>query len=287
MPKLQVDFLHIGLHKTASTYLQKIFFPNIKDLVVLNNISTEIDTWFVKSFIDAPSNVFDNFKFIHDFKKKTNIKNINSRLVTCISEENLSGNIYTGDNMIEICNRIHNSFEPRKILIILRNQVDMLLSLYSNYIHHKGKSNFEKWLNGDAKKLQLLINKLNYSNLISLYIKNFGEDKVAIYTYEDIFGAEGISNFLSEFGLAQNNFSDKRINPGTSLKGNEFLRLLNVLGLPMFKGRQQIGSLFRNTTNDRKIVMDLIPDEINFLFEMNKNIEKDFSLKFNKLYFNI
>ena len=52
---MRVDFIHIGYHKTASTFLQSEVFARVDGLIGLNLLDLEMDQWFFNNFINVNS----------------------------------------------------------------------------------------------------------------------------------------------------------------------------------------------------------------------------------------
>ena len=61
MHNMKIDFIHVGIHKTASTYLQKNVFPQIEGLKIINQ---EFDSWFYNEFIKINPYKFDSDIFL-------------------------------------------------------------------------------------------------------------------------------------------------------------------------------------------------------------------------------
>ena len=287
---MKIDFIHIGYHKTASTYLQFEVFPSINGLVVLNHLNKEMDNWFYNNFINVNS---------HSFCKDSFLKNFKSMILECgqceledsiraISEENLSGDIYTGMESKELMRRIYDVFGDTMILIVIRNQIDFILSVYSNYVLHGGTMWITSWLRGQETRFGLLFEKIKYSSLIADYMATFGQKNVYVMQYEKLFDErEGIKAFLSLFGLDLPDVKRKRVNPGTSLWGNRLMALLNTAGLYRLRGRQRIFSLLRsnNNTRDREYVKSLIDDRLQEVYEDNRKVEALIGKRLMRVYY--
>jgi len=284
MPKIKIDFFHIGFHKTASTYLQKVYFPSINNLEILNNLSPDIDKWFIENFVNIEDANFDRDFFLRNFEKKLeDYSNTKSNIIG-ISEENLSGNVYTGERSNELMLRIYNTFGKTKILIVIRNQLDYILSSYSNFIYHKGEKNFESWLKGNDLQKKMIA-KLKYSRFIFEYRKIFGEKNVIVLTYENLFSSNGIKDFLSSYNLSGASVKDRKINIGSSIFGNHILLLLNKIGVPMISGRQQFRSVFPEFGDDRSRLRNLLGEACDELVQDNKTLSERLELNLPQEYF--
>ena len=114
-------FIHIGYHKTGTTYLQKHIFPTLN----VNQILTP-DVSYI-----AESKEYDPQKFLNIIGLSTSSNAQNRYSKTIISQEVLSGR---GDGNPKwdkylIAKRLKQTFPNAKILIVIRNQFDYILSL--------------------------------------------------------------------------------------------------------------------------------------------------------------
>lgn len=182
--------MHIGMPKCASTWLQKHFFrPR-------------------NGFREAVSARYAYFGFIHQgsFQWTTCRDQIDlatpDDLVPVISAEALAGNPLTGGYDGEInLSRIHCALPEARILIIIREQEDMMRSLYKllinfGYPYPVGLV-LENQLAGNMPTFNL--EYLCYHHIIGAYQKVFGADSVLVLPYE-AFQAEP-SVFLEQVRL--------------------------------------------------------------------------------------
>jgi len=146
--------IHVGLHKTGTSFLQKEVFPNIKN-----------------------AEVFGYANKVFNFKTKLSDKKIN-----IISEEGLSGNLHTKIKTVDretITSRLHAVFPDAKIIVVFRNKEDWIKSLYSEYIKLGGYETFNYW------KTEILDETcLNFDKYEKCLKKLF--DYVLVCRYEDL-----------------------------------------------------------------------------------------------------
>lgn len=122
-------FIHIGLPKTATTFLQDVVFPAFEDIQL---ITTPI-TYYNNDFIKLKS---ADDSLIQLDKVKENIINIAKNESVIISDEFLSGfpihlcNI----NRTKIAERLRYIYPNATIIIFLRGQKDILHSLHNQYV---------------------------------------------------------------------------------------------------------------------------------------------------------
>lgn len=142
-------YLHIGLHKTGTSFLQKMIFPKIKDI----------------SFY---------------YPKINEIKDIKPKNKTLISNESIAGQPYllNKTNRYEMLNYIKKIFPNANIIFVKRNHKDWINSLYKQYIRSGGVYSFQRWFNS-IFDLDYIYNK--YENELKKKFKN-----VLILNYEEL-----------------------------------------------------------------------------------------------------
>jgi hypothetical protein len=195
-------FFHTGLHKTATTFIQKMLFPNIEGLNYVKN-----ETVF-KELIDITQQdilTYNEKKIYEGIKDKlTSGKNI-------ISAEALSGNPFMQYlNRYDILLKIKKTFPEAKIIVGIRNQKSMLFSIYKQYIRMGGTKRSEDFYRiDDNSKLYksdaIYIWGASYMNPIALmyskYLKSiielFGAGNTLIYCFEEL--AEDYVKFANRF----------------------------------------------------------------------------------------
>ncbi|WP_067148375.1 hypothetical protein [Pseudotamlana agarivorans] len=110
--KNQEIIIHIGLHKTGTTFLQKHVFPRIESLSVIR--------------------AWDTHRKIIEFNFKEKI---------LITDEGISGDPWNGSYLDEFKRNIRNVkrlYGDVKIIFGIRRHDEFILSLYKQYLHQKG-----------------------------------------------------------------------------------------------------------------------------------------------------
>lgn len=162
---------HIGYPRTGTTFLQKIVFPEFRDLAVTDLDLTAFfvdDAKFKRGYGYVISQVMDYFGAMEWM----------DRPVIC-SWENLSGDVLT--DYCHVPERIHGIFPACKIVVCIRSQFTMVPSLYHIYVKSGGTMGYEDYL-----KTVIRNDKLNYGTLIGEYFRLFGRDSVHVMLYEDL-----------------------------------------------------------------------------------------------------
>lgn len=194
-------YIHIGYPKTASTTLQKDIFPAIKNTKYLGKyykplkkfLSDDI-TESLKAIVSQDSISF-NQKCV-ERKLKNGIEEVrgnNEKVI--LSFEDFAQNVVDRGVVAE---RLFGIFPDAKILIIIRNQIDTLQSMYTFMLMHLGKNinlsyggpsvqTFERWITEQESFMsRSFISTLNYYEFITKYWQLFGREKVTVLFFEDL-----------------------------------------------------------------------------------------------------
>ena len=174
--------IHIGYHKSASTFLQKDVFPQLPvNYVFLSGPYRQI--------LDM---VESDIEFDADSLLKWIIQEIEQKYhgdrkeITIISHEELSGHPhgYRIINPITTAQNLKEAFPNAKILIIIRNQFDYLTSIYTFRVAIKGQEcrSFKQFLSEEER--MGLFDHLEYHRLIKYYIELFGRERVLVLPME-------------------------------------------------------------------------------------------------------
>jgi len=232
-------YIHIGLPKTASTFLQLRLFPKLKNDQIfysqdLSRILTEI--------IRADEKSEDKIKELY-----SKIEKINSQTIL-ISNETFFGSYFNNyDNFNKNMNLISEIFPQANIIVVLRNQIDWLSSIYKQFVRQGGVVSFNRFLNFRNNKFNLA-RKTFYKNINALdfdwgektdYLNNvFGQNNVKVLFYENL--AKEPERFLLNLenilGTSVGNvdFSIK-VKKGFSLPALRTARFLNLVWRPFVR----------------------------------------------------
>lgn len=207
--------LHIGTHKTATTYLQNHYFKSLENVI------------FIKDF---------NERVLPESKVTKNI---------LYSYEGFSGVAWNNDWLRGISNDfswlssfdrqvevVKKKFGDPVILVVFRKHGDITISMYKQYVQEGGVLTFDEFFgeNGVIK-----IKDLNYNYRINKLYKNFSS--VLILSYEDFktFGDDYFDQVLAKFNICRNSYKkigkdyNKRMNRSLSGFKLEFLRHINMM----------------------------------------------------------
>lgn len=173
---MNTPILHIGLHKTGTTWFQKRFYPYVKNAVY-------IDRQVVREKILQP----DIFQF--NLEGTQRFFSASERVIIC--EENLTtgirGNLFVQDGLFK---RLKEIFPEAIVVLFLRNQPDKIASTYCYYIKNNGGTfRFKQFIdythNNPYNNFNFKPQNLLYHNLLELLYRCFNKEKVRVFFYED------------------------------------------------------------------------------------------------------
>ena len=173
--------IHIGYHKSASTFLQADVFPQLP-----------VNYVFLSSYyLDM---VESDIEFDADALRTWITQQIEQRYhadrggITIVSHEGLSGHPhgYGIVDPITIAQNLKQAFPNAKIMIVIRNQLDYLRSMYTFRVAIKGYEyrSFKRFLSEEGEKG--ILDHLEYDRLIEYYIELFGRERVLVLPMEHL-----------------------------------------------------------------------------------------------------
>ncbi len=208
--KLQIC-IHIGCAKAASTTLQKQLFDKhseINNLGIyptgnLGKDSNEInyDCPYLKNehlrrfyynlvILDGIEyRVSDNFKLYKESIKPL----IKTDPVNVFSNERFTSVLFSHDDIKSKADRLKEIFPNAKIIMVLRNQFNMIISQYRDWPFDPrcvriGKPvSLDKWIEIALEdNLTKYLSSLKYYEIADVYSELFGKDNVGLFLFEDL-----------------------------------------------------------------------------------------------------
>ncbi len=163
-PSVNADdiLLHVGYHKTGTTFLQRNVFPALDaDLGVMPGVD-----YIAEAVNFQPEQFRENLRAQLRFKGGRRTV-ISQEALTGRSDGNLSWNAE------QIAERLQQTFPKAKILIVVRNQPDYILSLYAFRVVIRGLDHrsLNRWL--QEKFDAVLVKKMQYDRLVKKYMDLF------------------------------------------------------------------------------------------------------------------
>lgn len=201
--------IHIGYHKTGTTWLQTGLFQDEKAGFTKPWDSKPIRDYFVL----ANSFEFDVASACEFFQPDIAAATQHS-LLPVMSDERLSGSPHAGgyDSAL-IADRLAMVFPDARILIVIREQRSAIYSVYQQYVRNGGAASLKYYLSPRhlAEAPQFRFSHFEYHNLIKHYFERFGRMNVLVLPYEwlqhdperflrEIAALSGLNNLPSEIG---------------------------------------------------------------------------------------
>ncbi len=197
--------IHIGYHKTGTTWLQRrLFQPDFGYRSLLTHDE-------VFSLISKPHSLFFNPAPAHAFveQRRQEMKNESAHgsAVDVISSEILSGNpFYGGRESMEFARRLKATFPDAFVLITIREQFAMMASVYMQYLLRSGRLSPQDFFSEnpvigyDAFSTE----HFHFDRLVAYYHNLFGAKNVLVLTQEQL-AAEPLSFMASLSAFTRRN----------------------------------------------------------------------------------
>ena len=191
--------IHVGVHKTATNWFQKHFYPYVQGYRYL-------DRRLVRSTLLGQSPLaFDAAAARHTL-------GLDQDPPPIICEEDLTGVLHNGgltSNYIakEIANQLAAIAPDARIVLFIRSQTALAASCYQQYLREGGTSSVHRYLFpedylhlGNLRPLKVPrfdFSQFEFDRLIAHYDSLFGRDNVFIFAYEQF--ARDPQAFVREF----------------------------------------------------------------------------------------
>lgn len=187
---MKKTYIHIGLPRTATTFFQQYIFPNLPEISFYGVETAHYSDAFNK--LQYSDDSFYNPAVFDDLLTSFQEKNI------LISNEYLSGQstYLNHGNRTTIAKRLKHLFPDGKVLIVLRNQIDLLQSLYAINVQWKETKAIDNfiWSNNanldsggaspsyyNTSESYESLDGYDYNSLIKLYKDNFANVTVLLF----------------------------------------------------------------------------------------------------------
>lgn len=197
--------LHIGYHKTATTWMQRDLFQESGGSFSAPWSRREV----AERVISVNPFAFDPVAAAAFFAE--GIETTMQRdLVPVLTNEQLAGNAHTGGhNSRSIADRLASSLPGARVLIVIREQQSMVLSAYKQYVRACGAASLRRYLDppqrGNDRGVPFFDPAfLEYHRLIAYYVALFGADNVLVLPFEALCAdAIGFVGQIADFAGAR------------------------------------------------------------------------------------
>lgn len=180
--------LHVGLPKTGSTTLQRRLFAADHDVATFWRFSESTEGQRVAKLIWLRDSLAYDQKEVDDLVDAVAERRPDAAFV--FTDEGVT-DAGGGDRGLA-ARRLHATFPDATVLIVVREQVDYLLSYYVHRLrgyglHHLDDRPPGEWFRHDAReRMGERLTMLDYRALVGRYEELFGRERVAVRLFEDL-----------------------------------------------------------------------------------------------------
>lgn len=191
---MSAPLIHIGLHKTGTSWLQVHLFANpgtgfwnaAPDRMTKRKSRAKFGSYFF--YRAADGNVLREDGFDAEATRAAlGVERVPDGHCLVVSNERLSGHpMSNGIDRSWICNRLHETLPQARVLMVVREQRAMILSNYMQYLKYGGPRSIEGFLapENDARAPALDPGYWDYDRLALTYIRRFGRENVLVLPFE-------------------------------------------------------------------------------------------------------
>ena len=177
--------VHIGLHKTGSSLLQRALFsePMLGFLQPTHKAELLNNAFVLRDPGESADPV--SMEELYRWHDQANAQ----RKVLALSHERLSGYPASGGyDQLDIASRIREAFPNAKVLVVVREQRSVLLSMYLQSISDGSSLSLKRFLSPPEPHIRrqpgFRFSFYEYDKLIRHYISLFGRGQVKVLPYE-------------------------------------------------------------------------------------------------------
>jgi hypothetical protein len=178
--------VHLGLPKTGSKFLQHKFFTEITGTSYCDPKKTHKD--FLTYFYLA-----NEFEFSPRHAAQLYLQGCEGFAPSqnqVLSQESFYSVPWEGTVLRKRhCDRLAAIFPQAHVVLVLRNQPDMLRSLYLHYIKSGGTVPWKKFLDSRKHPLVMTVDYFKYGQYVDYLFSIFGKERVSVLFYEDFFNS--------------------------------------------------------------------------------------------------
>ncbi len=192
--------VHIGYHKTATSWLQQHVFGNPR--TGLQTVGKFGDDHPVRQLVRARPFEFDAAICRAQFEPLLRPMQA-AGLVPVVSHERLCGHpVSGGHDSKEIANRLKEVFPDARILVVIREQRSIIISTYKHYVMAGGASSLAEFLDPPVSVNMRLpsfdLRHFEYDHLLRYYRVLFGPEAVLALAFEQF--VRDPASFVSAIG---------------------------------------------------------------------------------------
>ena len=224
-----IQFAHIGLPKSASTWLQTTLFADHPNLQVVTKCGAYSPQPYdaLKNFRTQPSEDFDaafwHGRFADEFSRYLDW----NKTIGISDEEFANGGIMHNDPTM--LSRIRQVFGDIKIILVLRHPIQYLRSAYGEYISKGGRQSPDQFYN--PERAARLAKRIDFPALVQDIRRLFSADNILILPFEMIVqeGEQAFADAICDFlKVTRITISKGERNRGLTTASLPFFRYCNT-----------------------------------------------------------
>lgn len=280
------DFIHVGIVKTGSTWLQTGFFVQHPELQVVGHGKLPFPQFTSLMHEIVPDHdrslQIDMLDWARRFEQ-TMIQHRTDVPKFGISNENLTGRPLRVKDAYWLAEQLRATFGPTRIIIVFRHPLTFLTSTYAEDVASRQQRVHLKTLLKRPDSRREIALRLDYLSLLNHYKALFGEEQVLVLPYEFLLASndrflQHICDFLDIMTLT---VSEKSVDRRPSFSGvtTEALRWANISGRVLRK----VGLLPHNNTITRILVNFLRQRGGPRVFPKMKNLPIEYLRQYQEL----
>ena len=227
------DIIHIGDYKTGTSWFQKIGWPSQTLIHYIGDPVCQNLDFLLRVLVNGE----DDQYYEQNIEKRLRqyfhkIKKLNNNKLLLLSREALTAECaFNGFNAKRTATRIYEAFPDAKILYFIRNQSQLFLSLYSQYLKRGGILDQKNFFLSPYQNKRI-IERLKFSHQFFNYINYYKKENVLFLPYE-FFKCNNyiaLKYIFQKFSISAEPVipeSSKIVNPSLRLLQSYFLCYLN------------------------------------------------------------
>jgi len=233
--------LHIGFPKCMSTSLQRDLFAAHPDIMFLGWGLPDTEHGWISDEISALCEVGIRYEKVLNFRKSsakkifdqylTEFEQNSAKKALCLSYESFSFTMHFDVDPVIKADRLRYLLgKDTKVLIVIRNQLDLIRSYYFECVRGGYPGYFPTFLDFNFHyQFHSIFSDLRYCQLYKHYCKLFGKDNVMLLPMETITAAppEAVASICQFAGVATGDFPLQHHNDSNDRLYLQAVRLLN------------------------------------------------------------
>lgn len=246
--------LHIGFPKCMSTSLQRDLFAAHPEIMFLGWGLPDTEHGWISDEISALCEVGIRYEKILNFRKSaakkilgqylTEFEQNPTKKAICLSYESFSFTMHFDVDPVIKADRLRYLLgKDTKVLIVIRNQLDLIRSYYFECVRGGYPGYFPPFLDFNFHyQFHSIFSDLRYYQLYKLYCKLFEKENVMLLPMEKIIASprEAIEAICEFAGVATGDFPLQRHNDSNDRRYLQAVRLLNEK-FPNNRGQSYFG----------------------------------------------